>query len=234
MRRLSARHDMRTRLDRRVPHGTTASVLLPAGLVADLPEANWSGTQTVVFPQAPRSTAVAEAPAQPRHRAGLPTREPAPPKPAPARRPQPGSMVGGTTASGLPRRVSHSLKNPQGQAASAQSAAEPTPAEDRAAGHEKPLAEAFALNPDVPLVTCDARDKTSVLETLQELVSYTLSLAEVSEGGGSAPRGSPRPSACSPTRSPSSASTGSTCGTTSLPALLGKGFRWPGRTGSAR
>ncbi|MEU0513192.1 ATP-binding protein, partial [Amycolatopsis sp. NPDC006125] len=45
VRRLSARHGMRTRLDRRVPHGTTASVLLPAGLVADLPEANWSGTQ---------------------------------------------------------------------------------------------------------------------------------------------------------------------------------------------
>ncbi|MGI6871633.1 sensor histidine kinase [Amycolatopsis sp. 3B14] len=145
VRRLSARHDMRTRLDRRVPHGTTASVLLPAGLVADLPEANWSGTQTVVFPQSPRGTAVAEAPAQPRHRAGLPKREPAPPRPAPARRPQPGSMVGGTTASGLPRRVSHSLKNPQGQAPSAQSAAEPTPAEDRDAGHEKLLADLGAF-----------------------------------------------------------------------------------------
>jgi signal recognition particle receptor subunit beta len=43
--------------------------------------------------------------------------------------------------------------------------------------------EALALSPDVPLITCDARDKASVLETLQELVSYTLSLAEVSEGG---------------------------------------------------
>ncbi|WP_435061210.1 hypothetical protein [Amycolatopsis thermoflava] len=54
-------------------------------------------------------------------------------------------MVGGTTASGLPRRVSHSLKNPQGQAPSAQSAAEPTPAEDRAAGHEKLLADLGAF-----------------------------------------------------------------------------------------
>ncbi|OXM65153.1 MULTISPECIES: sensor histidine kinase [Amycolatopsis] len=140
VRRLSARHDLRTRLDRRVPHGTTATVLLPAGLVADLPEASWSGTQTVVFPQAARGAAVAEAPARPR--SGLPKREPAPPKPAPARRPQPGSMVGGTTASGLPRRVSHSLKNPQGQAPAA---AEPAPAEDQAAGHEKLLADLGAF-----------------------------------------------------------------------------------------
>ncbi|MEU0511458.1 ATP-binding protein, partial [Amycolatopsis sp. NPDC006125] len=68
-------------------------------------------------------------------------RAPAPPRPAPARRPQPESMVGGTTASGLPRRVSHSLKNPQGQAP----AAEPTPTEDRAAGHEKLLADLGAF-----------------------------------------------------------------------------------------
>ncbi|GHF25669.1 histidine kinase [Amycolatopsis deserti] len=140
VRRLSARHDLRTRLDRRVPHGTTATVLLPAGLVADLPEASWSGTQTVVFPQAARGATTTEAPARPR--AGLPKREPAPPRPAPARRPQPGSMVGGTTASGLPRRVSHSLKNPQGQAPAA---AAPAPAEDQAAGHEKLLADLGAF-----------------------------------------------------------------------------------------
>ncbi|MDQ0380706.1 sensor histidine kinase [Amycolatopsis thermophila] len=145
VRRLSARHGMRTWLDRRVPHGTTASVLLPAGLIADLPEATWSGQQTVVFPQAPRGTAVAEAPAPARSRSGLPKRTPAapPPKPAPQpHRPQPGSMVGGTTASGLPRRVSHSLKNPTGQAPEP---AGPAPAEDRAAGHEKLLADLGAF-----------------------------------------------------------------------------------------
>ncbi|GAB3575040.1 ATP-binding protein [Amycolatopsis endophytica] len=147
VRRLSVRHEMRTWLDRRVPHGTTASVLLPAGLVADLPEASWSGQQTVVFPQTPRGTTaeVVEAAALVRPRSGLPKRTPAapPPKPSPQpQRRQPGSMVGGTTASGLPRRVSHSLKNPTGQAPE-----EPTrpPAEDREAGHEKLLADLGAF-----------------------------------------------------------------------------------------
>jgi hypothetical protein len=36
--------------------------------------------------------------------------------------------------------------------------------------------EALALSPDVPLVTCDARDPASSVKTLQELVSYTMDL----------------------------------------------------------
>ncbi|KAA9150628.1 ATP-binding protein [Amycolatopsis acidicola] len=43
--------------------------------------------------------------------------------------------------------------------------------------------EALALRPDVPLITVDARDRASTATALQELVSYTLSLAEVSESG---------------------------------------------------
>ena len=148
VRRLSARHGMRTRLDRRVPHGTTASVLLPAGLVADLPEATWSGQQTVVFPQTP--AADAPDPARPRGH-GLPKRVPSTPPPAQprAQRPVPASpMVGGTTASGLPRRVSHSLKNPQGLAPDHAdgSAGQPvTPEADQQAGHEKLLADLGAF-----------------------------------------------------------------------------------------
>jgi two-component sensor histidine kinase len=48
VRRLSHRHDMRVHLDRRSPHGTTATVLLPSSTVCELPGATWSGSQTVV------------------------------------------------------------------------------------------------------------------------------------------------------------------------------------------
>jgi signal recognition particle receptor subunit beta len=36
--------------------------------------------------------------------------------------------------------------------------------------------EALALNPETPLVTCDARDPASTVRTLRELVLYTMSL----------------------------------------------------------
>jgi hypothetical protein len=49
--RIAGRHGMIVRLDRRTPHGTIASVLLRTGLLSDLPEAAWSGTQTVAFPR---------------------------------------------------------------------------------------------------------------------------------------------------------------------------------------
>jgi len=38
--------------------------------------------------------------------------------------------------------------------------------------------EALALGPGTPLVTCDARDPASAVETLRELVLYTLSFTE--------------------------------------------------------
>ncbi|GAA5166971.1 MULTISPECIES: GTP-binding protein [Amycolatopsis] len=43
--------------------------------------------------------------------------------------------------------------------------------------------EALALRPEIPLITCDARKPASAVATLQELVSHTLALAEVSESG---------------------------------------------------
>ncbi|GAB2966678.1 ATP/GTP-binding protein [Amycolatopsis acidiphila] len=43
--------------------------------------------------------------------------------------------------------------------------------------------EALALRPEIPLITCDARKPASAVAALQELVSHTLSLAEVSESG---------------------------------------------------
>lgn len=43
--------------------------------------------------------------------------------------------------------------------------------------------DALALDESVPLVTVDAREPRSTAETLRELVSYTLSLAELSDPG---------------------------------------------------
>ncbi|HEX3792254.1 MAG TPA: ATP/GTP-binding protein [Pseudonocardiaceae bacterium] len=40
------------------------------------------------------------------------------------------------------------------------------------------LRDALALGPSVPLLTCDARDRGSVLSALRELVRFTLSLAD--------------------------------------------------------
>ncbi|WP_248840240.1 ATP-binding protein [Frankia sp. AgKG'84/4] len=45
--RIATRHAIRTWLAPRHPHGTTASVLLPATLLCELPESSWSGTRTV-------------------------------------------------------------------------------------------------------------------------------------------------------------------------------------------
>ncbi|WP_370949156.1 ATP/GTP-binding protein [Amycolatopsis sp. cg5] len=39
---------------------------------------------------------------------------------------------------------------------------------------------ALALSPDIPLITCDARNRASAVATLQHLVSHTLSLAVLS------------------------------------------------------
>ncbi|WP_206789808.1 sensor histidine kinase KdpD [Amycolatopsis sp. MtRt-6] len=45
--RLAARHGVTVRLDRRSPHGTVATVLLPTGIVTEHAEHAWSGTRTV-------------------------------------------------------------------------------------------------------------------------------------------------------------------------------------------
>ncbi|WP_018502710.1 GTP-binding protein [Parafrankia discariae] len=41
--------------------------------------------------------------------------------------------------------------------------------------------EALALRPDIPLVTCDARETASTAQVLRELVLHTMSLAQVPE-----------------------------------------------------
>ncbi|WP_116051882.1 GTP-binding protein [Amycolatopsis palatopharyngis] len=43
--------------------------------------------------------------------------------------------------------------------------------------------DALALAPEIPLITCDARDPASAAEALRTVVEHTMSLAEVSESG---------------------------------------------------
>ncbi|MBK1782819.1 GTP-binding protein [Prauserella cavernicola] len=43
--------------------------------------------------------------------------------------------------------------------------------------------DALALDPAIPLITCDAREPASTAEALRSLVTYTLSLAELTEPG---------------------------------------------------
>jgi two-component sensor histidine kinase len=162
VRRLAERHDLRVSLHRRAPNGTTATVLVPPSLVTELPEEGWSGTQTVPmngkrhrypvpeFREAvplPANGAALEAPAAAAP-SGLPRRD-APSSSRPAAEPvaaptsQPGSRpmpprISGTTASGLPRRVSRSIKD----APDAEGAPPPAPkAGVDTDGHEKFLAD---------------------------------------------------------------------------------------------
>jgi signal recognition particle receptor subunit beta len=54
--------------------------------------------------------------------------------------------------------------------------------------------DALALGPEIPLITCDARDPASSVNALQELVTHTLALAEFSapgRQGDGAPGGRP-------------------------------------------
>ncbi|ADP79968.1 sensor histidine kinase [Pseudofrankia inefficax] len=154
VRRLATRHGIKVWLDHRHPHGTTGSVLLPAPLVCELPDAGWSGLQTVSVPagaDGPRQSGDVEdrmvsaalngngsRPAAGTRGAGrLPARraEPAPASPPPA------AASAGTTASGLPRRVSHSLRDTYGDAIGARTAAR--------AGTGAPEGAAEAVDPTV-------------------------------------------------------------------------------------
>ncbi|UOZ04816.1 sensor histidine kinase KdpD [Amycolatopsis sp. WQ 127309] len=140
--RLSARHDVTVRLDRRSPHGTVATVLLPTGIVTELAERAWSGTRTVTAePVEPEGTGEpVAAGGLPRRRPGaFPREEPAAPLPRkPAPRPRPVEHDGGTTTNGLPRRVPGSIRG---------AAPEPPPpvTEPASAGHDKLLADLGAF-----------------------------------------------------------------------------------------
>jgi two-component sensor histidine kinase len=165
--RLAARHGVTVRLDRRSPHGTVATVLLPTGVVTELAEHAWSGTRTVfgpgvrgVEPSTPGGAAEGDVPAEPaeggagrepatvgglpRRRAGTFSREtPEPPrKPSPRPRPITAGTVGGITANGLPRRVPGSIRG----AAPEPPPPPPPPAGDTtASGHERLLADLGAF-----------------------------------------------------------------------------------------
>jgi anti-sigma regulatory factor (Ser/Thr protein kinase) len=148
VRRLAARHGMRAWLDRRVPQGTTASVLLPASLVTELPEQTWSGAETVAFAQPatdpPRRRA--PAPATPASVSG-PSTASASTATAPAGSAGGGSapVTGGRTASGLPKRVSHSLKEAAGMP-SARRAPEHRDEREVALGRQRLLADLEAFS----------------------------------------------------------------------------------------
>lgn len=156
VRRLADRHELRVWLDRRVPHGTTASVLLPASVVSELADAGWSGAQTVIFPSAggDRARTAHET------TSSLPTRtatvEAPPPPPSPRPRPPAEPTIGGTTASGLPRRISHSIKSPNGHPAPAPPA---DPEADRKAGHDKLLADLGAFSDGERAAREDQKDQ---------------------------------------------------------------------------
>lgn len=167
VRRLAVRHGMRVRLERRVPHGTTATVLLPAELVSELPEASWSGTATVVMPSngftptlAPQadavplarrsssnaSTTTSTSGTLPKRTAGASgataTAEPLTKrKPSPAPRGEDES--GGITAGGLPRRVPRSIK---GTGDDEQPPPAPEDPMDAADGHDRLLADLGAFS----------------------------------------------------------------------------------------
>jgi signal transduction histidine kinase len=144
--RLAARHDVKVRLDRRSPHGTVATVLLPTGVVTELAEHAWSGTRTVTVEPVKAVAGGTGEPAVtgtlPRRRPGaFPRAESAPPPRKPSPRPRPVERVtGGTTANGLPRRVPGSIRG---------AAPEPPPPPPAAgpagAGHEQLLADLGAF-----------------------------------------------------------------------------------------
>ncbi|RSM39054.1 ATP-binding protein [Amycolatopsis balhimycina DSM 5908] len=139
--RLAARHGVTVRLDRRSPHGTVATVLLPTGILTELAEHAWSGTRTVTFE--PVKVGAGGEPvavgALPRRRPGTFPREAAVPR-KPGPRPRPVERAaGGTTPSGLPRRVPGSIRG---------AAPEPPPPpgpDTSASGHERLLADLGAF-----------------------------------------------------------------------------------------
>jgi two-component sensor histidine kinase len=151
VRRLAARHGMRAHLERRAPHGTTATVLLPAELVCELAEARWSGAQTVVFPQSsgtPGGNTHGPAAGQ----GGVSTlSRPDTAKPAdndssspsalPRRRPSADPESSGTTSGGLPRRVSRSIKDTGEEQADTPA----VPEQDEQAGYDQFLADLGAF-----------------------------------------------------------------------------------------
>lgn len=148
VRRIATRHELRTSLERRSPHGTTATVLLPPRLVCELDEDSWSGMHTVVLPR----TGVSPPAQDPGLQDLTPSAVPRTSSPGAAARPspQPGpasaeaNTAGSRTQSGLPRRVSRSIRNSD---AGPQEAPQDAMHEaDTAEGHARLLADLDAFS----------------------------------------------------------------------------------------
>jgi anti-sigma regulatory factor (Ser/Thr protein kinase) len=97
VRRLAVKHDIRVRLEKRATHGTVAVVLMPAGLVCDVPAAPWFAEMSSARP-APSPTGVQASP--------LPT----PRSSSEWSQEAATSLVPRTTRNGLPRRVPQSIR----------------------------------------------------------------------------------------------------------------------------
>ncbi len=172
VRRLSSRHGIRVWLARRAPHGTTASVLLPPALVRET-----SGSAGVKA--APARTAVEGA---------TPTTPPqSPPRFGAAAQPStshesrthpvsPGDHAAGltqegdpstqspTTANGLPRRVSRSLKDSAVTWPPATAETRETDEQDVAEGHEQLLADLGAFTEGERAARDEHDDRTDAAE----------------------------------------------------------------------
>jgi signal transduction histidine kinase len=176
VRRLAVRHNVKVWLGARSPHGTTASVLIPASLVCDLPAgASWSGGQTVTYKESSAS-AQSQDKSQPadnsdnEHAVGSKSGdlavldsqvESAPPlwflSPSDERAAAP---IGGTTQNGLPRRVPRSLRDPAGEPTLGASKLpeQPEPEEiDDSAGHAQLLADLGAFTEGEEAALADQR-----------------------------------------------------------------------------
>jgi signal transduction histidine kinase len=163
--RLAARHDVTVRLDRRSPHGTVATVLLPTGIVTELADRAWSGTRTVTAAPAVPAGSNGEpvtVGGLPRRRPGtFPGEEPAPTPRKPTPRPRPVEQAGGTTANGLPRRVPGSIRG------AAPEPPPPPPAPAVGSGHDRFLADlgAFADGEQAALAENRTKNRTENDET---------------------------------------------------------------------
>jgi signal transduction histidine kinase len=98
VRRLAAKHGIRVSLDTKPTHGTTAAVVVPAGLLCEVPATPWfADTPTMKVPRP--ATARVRVPANAPSAGGSGQAEQAATIPAPR-----------TTRNGLPRRIPQSLR----------------------------------------------------------------------------------------------------------------------------
>lgn len=109
--RLAAKHGVRVSLEQRATHGTVATVALPARLLCETSATSWTPAVTTAPSPAPMAVA------SPRTPAGAPAGAGWAPLPRVSSEwtgRQEAVVPGGTTRSGLPRRVPHTLRDVAG------------------------------------------------------------------------------------------------------------------------